>query len=312
MEDAAASDRAPPAGGGGHRRPAARQPAAAAQRTAHPELRLPHHAAHRLRRARPRGSRALRVAAGRRRAAARCRHPPRPPLGLALGAAFLALFVHALSYSGFLEDPITWVVLGRGLARGSCLVAPRRGGGRRERLNARAWALLGLLLALVAITLPELGSDPWPFRPGAVDPQGPLAPLVRAAGEEWDVGIARAACFVAALVCAAAALTLLRLRSWPALGRRRRRARGGPAAARPLNLPPGGTARPPHPGSSPTTPPTRSSSAASCYSTATTPTATTTAGRAWSASTRSTAPSRSVCSTARWRSSTTPTSPAHS
>jgi O-antigen ligase len=33
-------------------------------------------------------------------------------LGLALGAAFLGLFVHALFYSGFLEDPITWVVLG--------------------------------------------------------------------------------------------------------------------------------------------------------------------------------------------------------
>lgn len=33
-------------------------------------------------------------------------------LGLALGACFLALFVHALFYSGFLEDPITWFVLG--------------------------------------------------------------------------------------------------------------------------------------------------------------------------------------------------------
>ena len=33
-------------------------------------------------------------------------------LGLALGASFLALFVHALFYSGFLEDPITWFVLG--------------------------------------------------------------------------------------------------------------------------------------------------------------------------------------------------------
>jgi O-antigen ligase len=32
--------------------------------------------------------------------------------GLALGASFLALFVHALFYSGFLEDPITWLVLG--------------------------------------------------------------------------------------------------------------------------------------------------------------------------------------------------------
>jgi len=78
-----------------------------------------------------------------------------------------------------------------------------------------AWALVGLLLALVAVTLPELGSDPWRFRPGDVDPRGPLAPLVRAAGEEWDVGIARAAAFVAALLCGAAALTLLRARSWP-------------------------------------------------------------------------------------------------
>jgi O-antigen ligase len=32
-------------------------------------------------------------------------------LGLALGAAFLGLFVHALSYSGFLEDPLTWFVI---------------------------------------------------------------------------------------------------------------------------------------------------------------------------------------------------------
>ena len=31
------------------------------------------------------------------------------------------------------------------------------------------FALLGVLLALLAITLPELGSNPWPFSPGAVD-----------------------------------------------------------------------------------------------------------------------------------------------
>jgi hypothetical protein len=72
-----------------------------------------------------------------------------------------------------------------------------------------AWVLVGVLLALVAITLPELGSDPWPFRPQSVDPQGPLAPLVRAAGEEWDLGIARAAAFLAALLCGAAAVFLL-------------------------------------------------------------------------------------------------------
>jgi hypothetical protein len=79
-----------------------------------------------------------------------------------------------------------------------------------------AWILVGVLFALIAITLPELGSDPWRFRPPAVDPQGVLAPLVRAAGEEWDVGIARAAAFAAALLCGAAAVLLLaRPRPWP-------------------------------------------------------------------------------------------------
>jgi glycosyl transferase family 87 len=73
----------------------------------------------------------------------------------------------------------------------------------------QAWVLVGILFTLVAITLPELGSDPWRFRPPSVDPQGPLAPLVRAAGEEWDLGIARAAAFAAALVCGAAAVFLL-------------------------------------------------------------------------------------------------------
>jgi hypothetical protein len=77
-------------------------------------------------------------------------------------------------------------------------------------------ALLGVLLALLAITLPELGSDPWPFRPGAVEPRGVLAPLVRAAGEEWDVGIARTACFLAALAVALVGALALRRRSWPA------------------------------------------------------------------------------------------------
>jgi hypothetical protein len=79
-----------------------------------------------------------------------------------------------------------------------------------------AWVLVGILFALIAITLPELGSDPWRFRPPGVDPQGPLAPLVRAAGEEWDVGIARAAAFLAALLCGAAAVLLIaRPRPWP-------------------------------------------------------------------------------------------------
>jgi len=84
---------------------------------------------------------------------------------------------------------------------------------RREGL-----VLSGVLLVLVAVNLPELGSDPWRFRPPSVDPQGPLAPLVRAAGEEWDVGIARAAAFVAALACGAFAAVLL-ARGRPSLPR---------------------------------------------------------------------------------------------
>jgi Glycosyltransferase family 87 len=76
--------------------------------------------------------------------------------------------------------------------------------------------LSGVLLALVATALPELGGDPWHFRPPSVDPQGPLAPLVRAAGREWDVGIARASAFVAALLCGGYATALL-TRSRPAV-----------------------------------------------------------------------------------------------
>lgn len=76
---------------------------------------------------------------------------------------------------------------------------------------------------LVAIAVPELGSDPWRFRPGEVDPQGPLAPLVRAAGEEWDLGIPRASAFLAGLLCGAVAVWLLAQRRGSAP------ARSGPA-----------------------------------------------------------------------------------
>ena len=148
-------------------------------------------------------------------------------LGIALGAALLALFVHALFYSGFLEDPLTWLVLA--IAAGTAhLAAPRRrrapppqprrpDGGRLSREGA--FVLMGVSLALLAITLPELGSNPWPFRTGRRRAAGRCsAPLVRAAGEEWDVGIARAACFLAALVVALLAAWSLRRRDWPAWG----------------------------------------------------------------------------------------------
>jgi O-antigen ligase len=46
-------------------------------------------------------------------------------LGLALGATFLGLFVHALFYSGFLEDPLTWLVIGIAAAYCAAPVAER-------------------------------------------------------------------------------------------------------------------------------------------------------------------------------------------
>ena len=60
-------------------------------------------------------------------------------LGLALGASFLGLFVHALFYSGFLEDPITWLVLAVAAGYLGTHEAQRSAAERaRERAAARA------------------------------------------------------------------------------------------------------------------------------------------------------------------------------
>ncbi len=53
-------------------------------------------------------------------------------LGLALGAVLLSLFVHALFYSGFFEDPITWLAL----AVGASFLAARGAAGGAARLAA--------------------------------------------------------------------------------------------------------------------------------------------------------------------------------
>jgi hypothetical protein len=58
--------------------------------------------------------------------------------GLALGASFVALFVHALFYSGFLEDPLTWLVLGVGAGWLSWLESQMTAA---ERARARAAAV---------------------------------------------------------------------------------------------------------------------------------------------------------------------------
>jgi O-antigen ligase len=60
-------------------------------------------------------------------------------LGLALVASFVGLFVHALFYSGFLEDPITWLVLAVGAGWLSWQEAQRTAAERaRARVGAAA------------------------------------------------------------------------------------------------------------------------------------------------------------------------------
>ena len=77
------------------------------------------------------------------------------------------------------------------------------------------WLLLATLGVLVAITIPELGADPWPFMPAAVHPRGILGPLVRVADREWDLGILRSTAVLAGLLVALAAAATWRIRSWP-------------------------------------------------------------------------------------------------
>ena len=64
------------------------------------------------------------------------------------------------------------------------------------------------------IGLVELGSAPWPFRPPSAEPTGPFAFLVRAAGEQWDPAILRAAAVLAGLLVTAAAAGAITTRFW--------------------------------------------------------------------------------------------------
>jgi hypothetical protein len=75
-----------------------------------------------------------------------------------------------------------------------------------------AGGVLGVLGVLVAITVPELGSDPWPSRLIPADADGILGPLVRAADGEWDVGLIRAAAILAGMVVALATAFVLSVR----------------------------------------------------------------------------------------------------
>jgi hypothetical protein len=74
-----------------------------------------------------------------------------------------------------------------------------------------AGLVLGVLGIVVAVTVPELGSDGWPFHPPSVERHGILGLLVRAAGNEWDQspGVLRALAMLGGLLTALAGLVVL-------------------------------------------------------------------------------------------------------
>jgi hypothetical protein len=75
--------------------------------------------------------------------------------------------------------------------------------------------LLTTLAMLVVLTMPWLGSDPWPFSPPDVQPRGLLGPLVSVADEEWDLGILRSLAVLAGVVVALAAALVWARPTWP-------------------------------------------------------------------------------------------------
>jgi hypothetical protein len=79
-----------------------------------------------------------------------------------------------------------------------------------------AFALLGVLGALVAINVPMLGADPWPFKTPKPSTDGVLGPLVRAADGRWDLGLVRSPAVVAGVLVAAVALIGWRQVRWSA------------------------------------------------------------------------------------------------
>ncbi len=86
-----------------------------------------------------------------------------------------------------------------------------------SRIDRRsAFGVLGVLGVLVAVNVPSLGADPWPFRTSAVVARGVLAPLVRAADGHWDLGVVRTPAVVAGLLVAALAIAGWRTESWRA------------------------------------------------------------------------------------------------
>jgi hypothetical protein len=86
----------------------------------------------------------------------------------------------------------------------------------RDRVDeAGAWIVLAALGLVVVLNVDVLGSEPWRFRPGRVEPAGPLAALVRAAGREWDPSLLRSVAMVAGVGVVVLALALALMRALP-------------------------------------------------------------------------------------------------
>ena len=77
-----------------------------------------------------------------------------------------------------------------------------------------AYGVLGVLGVLVAVDVPSLGSDAWPFRTPAVAAHGLLGPLVRAAHGRFDLGVVRTPAVLAGVLVAAVAAAGWRAQSW--------------------------------------------------------------------------------------------------
>ena len=84
-----------------------------------------------------------------------------------------------------------------------------------SRIDRRAaFGVLGALGVLVAVNVPSLGSDPWPFRTPTVVANGVLGPIVRAADGQWDLGVVRTPAMLAGILIAALAIAGWRAESW--------------------------------------------------------------------------------------------------
>ena len=86
------------------------------------------------------------------------------------------------------------------------------GGNVVERRHG--FALLGVLGVLVALNVPQLGSDAWPFVTGPAHARGLLGPLVRAANGVWDLGVVRTPAVLAGLLLAVVAIAAWRAPHW--------------------------------------------------------------------------------------------------